>query len=260
VLLALHARARALSERPSARVAQVRAALEALRNKRRERELVGFYSMPAVGRLQQPPSATSDQLAALRERHQHDMTALRTRLNTRLSKASAYTRHCDRAIRLRDAAMATLHEELSRMRVEVADLVKMAAASASDPKQASVKFVALGECAKVLQSSVSSSLEHLNKQRVRAVDVSWSGMAEDVRVMGSFDGWTHGVPLSPHETRAYTLFTASLQLLPGSYEIKFLVDSQWRLAADWPHTGEGDSANNLLVVGEDDAGERDGAQ
>jgi hypothetical protein len=41
-----------------------------------------------------------------------------------------------------------------------------------------------------------------------------------------------------------------MHLLPGTYEIKFLVDSQWRLAADWPETGEGLSCNNVLVVGD----------
>lgn len=76
-------------------------------------------------------------------------------------------------------------------------------------------------------------------------------MAEDVRIMGSFDGWTWGVPLSPEEPQAFTTFSATLQLLPGTYEIKLLVDGGWRLAADWPQTGEGLAANNVLVVGED---------
>jgi hypothetical protein len=66
----------------------------------------------------------------------------------------------------------------------------------------------------------------------------------------SFDGWTWGVPLSPEEPSAYTTFSATLHLLPGTYQIKFLVDSQWRLAAGWPETGDGLSCNNVLVVGD----------
>ena len=56
--------------------------------------------------------------------------------------------------------------------------------------------------------------------------------------------------MSPEEPSAYTTFSATMHLLPGTYEIKFLVDSQWRLAADWPETGEGLACNNVLVVGD----------
>ena len=119
------------------------------------------------------------------------------------------------------------------------------------PLQAAFKFVNLAERAKALQALVDHSLGKVNKHRVRPVEVSWSGMAEDVRVMGSFDGWTHGMPLTPEERASYTTFSATLQLLPGTYEIKMLVDGQWRVAADWPQLGEGLEANNLLTVGED---------
>ena len=38
-------------------------------------------------------------------------------------------------------------------------------------------------------------------------------------------------------------------LLQGSYQVKFLVDSEWRLAPEWPTTTTADgSTNNLLVV------------
>jgi hypothetical protein len=115
---------------------QVRAALEALRNKRREREIVGFYSGAGAAAVRAAPAAGPDPLADLRARHQADITTLRTRLNGRLSKASAYSRHCDRAIRSRDATVAALHEELTAFRRELSSLVTLAADSAADPKQA----------------------------------------------------------------------------------------------------------------------------
>ena len=59
--------------------------------------------------------------------------------------------------------------------------------------------------------------------------------------MGSFDMWTRGVHLSPysgdgsgvgsdHFVSGANEFRGELMLLPGTYEIKFLVDGQWRLA------------------------------
>ena len=234
---------------------QVRAALEALRNKRRERELVGFYSLPkGLERKAEPAGAlegAADPVAALREKHQQELTQLRTRLNGRLSKASAYARHCDKAIRNRDATVATLHEELTRMRDDLAALVTLAGECAADPRHTNFKSVAVAEKSKLLAESLEATIEHADRQRVRPVEIQWTGMAEDVRVMGSFDGWTHGVPLSPDERDAYTTHSAKLHLLPGPYEVKFLVDSQWRVAQDWPQTGEGENANNLLTVGDD---------
>ena len=111
--------------------------------------------------------------------------------------------------------------------------------------------MAVAEKSKLLAESLEATIVHADRQRVRPVEIQWTGMAEDVRVMGSFDGWTHGVPLSPEERDAYTTHSAKLHLLPGTYQVKFLVDSQWRVAQDWPQTGEGEEANNVLVVGED---------
>ena len=238
--------------------------------------MVGFYALPKVERKVEHAGdgSSADPVAELRAKHQQELTQLRTRLNGRLSKASAYARHCDKAIRSRDLTVATLHEELTRLREKTAALAMHATESATDPKQSSFKFVSIAERSKALAESLEATIEHANRQRVRPVEIQWTGMAEDVRVMGSFDGWTHGVPLSPEERDAYTTHSAKLQLLPGTYEIKFLVryghavvaclrsltrcpfcclqvDSQWRVAQDWPQKGEGPDANNLLVVGEE---------
>lgn len=46
--------------------------------------------------------------------------------------------------------------------------------------------------------------------------MSWFGVACEVRLMGSFDGWTRGVDLSAEELSdsVYTEFEAELVLLP----------------------------------------------
>jgi len=46
--------------------------------------------------------------------------------------------------------------------------------------------------------------------------VSWVGVAEDVRVMGDFDGWTRGKELCADEISEHVIseFTGVLELLP----------------------------------------------
>jgi hypothetical protein len=41
-------------------------------------------------------------------------------------------------------------------------------------------------------------------------------------------------------------FEGTLMLRPGSYRVKFLVDGEWRLAADWPT--EDDGRGNTVCV------------
>lgn len=94
--------------------------------------------------------------------------------------------------------------------------------------------------------------------------------------MGSFDGWSEGEHLSPEYTGSYTMFSTTLMLTPGRflsvhllwrlviylyystslilsiisyrYEIKFLVDREWKLSPEFPTVGEGLMENNLLIV------------
>ena len=87
---------------------------------------------------------------------------------------------------------------------------------------------------------------------LREVPVIWQGNASDVRLMGSFDDWTRGIHLSPewhgHGDGMSDTFTATVALVPGVYEVKFLVDGEWRTTDDWPTKGEGFERNMLLEV------------
>jgi len=73
-------------------------------------------------------------------------------------------------------------------------------------------------------------------------------MAENVQIMGSFDGWSQGETMSMEYSGDYGRFSATLKLRPGRYEIKFLVDGEWRLSPEYPMAGEGMMQNNILVV------------
>lgn len=81
--------------------------------------------------------------------------------------------------------------------------------------------------------------------------VAWRG-ALQVRVMGSFDGWTLGMELSASDIETenvFNTFEGDLSLVPGTYRIKFLVDGEWRLARDWPTEQDdiGETVNVIVV-------------
>ncbi len=176
--------------------------------------------------------------------HQAELVSLRTRLNSRLSKANAFARFCDRSLSQRDEAMARIHGELSLCRADLEALAELATEATDASQQPAIL-----ERVQALQARYDTALELADAQRVRPVEVQWTGMASDVRVMGAFDEWTRGQSLAPEQAGTWTTWRGTLYLLPGVYEIKFLVDSDsWRLAPDWPFVGEGETANNILVV------------
>ena len=104
----------------------------------------------------------------------------------------------------------------------------------------------------------------------------YSGMAVDVRLVGSFDNWGEGVRLSAVDAErdeggcegedcessssgsssssssdaGGTRFEGDAWLLPGRHLVKWVVDGdQYRLAPEWPTADdEGGSTNNVLVV------------
>ena len=153
-------RTRATSEQPDR--AALRAVLAGLHEKRRELETTAYYADGA--RL---PSVQEEG----REAHAAELVQLRTRLNGRLSRATAFARHCERSLTQRDEAMARIHEKLLLCIKDVVELE----GSTTGPHRAS---------AHRLLAHFQTALEMSDAQRVRSVQVTWTGMAETVKVMG----------------------------------------------------------------------------
>ncbi|CAA2958565.1 Hypothetical predicted protein [Olea europaea subsp. europaea] len=99
-----------------------------------------------------------------------------------------------------------------------------------------------------VQEKMKEQIKDVEAAQPKEVPLFWSGVAESVQIMGSFDGWSEGEHLSPEYTGSYTMFTATLMLRPGRYEIKFLVDGEWQLSPEFPTVGEGLTQNNILIV------------
>ncbi|KAK4277991.1 hypothetical protein QN277_015900 [Acacia crassicarpa] len=197
--------------------------------------------------LEQPP--TSEQIAALLADTE------RARLTKKLSEANQHNRFLKRQLQIKEESLVNFKSELAVMELEVQALVKLA----EEIAQSAIPEGSRKINGKYIQSHLVSRLEAMHeklKEQIKDVDsvqskavpVFWVGMAESVQVMGSFDGWSQGEYLSPEYDGSYTKFSSTLMLRPGRYEIKFLVDGEWKLSQELPTVGEGLTKNNLLVV------------
>lgn len=179
----------------------------------------------------------------------------RTKLINKLSEANQHNRFLKRQLQIKDDAMVNFKRELAVMELEIQALATLAEEVAkSGIPQGSRKING-----KYVQSHLFSRLEALRlklKEQVKDVDIVqskevpifWFGVAESVQVMGSFDGWSQGEHLSPEYSGSFSKFSTILMLRRGRYEIKFLVDGEWKLSPELPTTGEGMMKNNLLIV------------
>ncbi|XP_057521709.1 protein PTST, chloroplastic isoform X2 [Amaranthus tricolor] len=194
-----------------------------------------------------PPS--SDELKSLLADTQ------RSKLARKLSEANQHNRFLKRQLQGREDALVNYKSELAVLEHEVKALVALAdeIAKAGIPegsRKINGKYIHshLVSRLEAVQQKLENQIKDVAAAQAKEVPVFWIGMAESVQVMGSFDGWSQGEHLSPEYTGSYTKFSATLFLRPGRYEIKFLVDGEWRISPEFPSVGEGIIENNLLVV------------
>ncbi|KAI3848365.1 hypothetical protein MKW98_005745 [Papaver atlanticum] len=179
----------------------------------------------------------------------------RSKILKKLSEANQHNRFLKRQLQIKEDALVEFKSDVAVMELEIQALVVLAeeiAKTGIPPGSRKIN-------GKYIHSQLISRLEGVHRKlkaqlkdvevvQSKEVHLHWNGMAETVQVMGSFDGWSRGESLSPEYTGSYTQFSATLMLRPGRYEVKFLVDGEWRLSAELPTTGEGMIENNLLIV------------
>ncbi|GMI80960.1 PROTEIN TARGETING TO STARCH 3 [Hibiscus trionum] len=92
---------------------------------------------------------------------------------------------------------------------------------------------------------------------LQEVQLEYSGDGEIVEVSGSFNGWHHRIKMdpkpsstieNPFESSKSKIWSTMLWLYPGVYEIKFIVDGQWKLDPERESTTSGRICNNILRV------------
>jgi len=202
---------------------------------------------PSLGQSRE--QLTSDELKSLLADTE------RSKLLRKLSEANQHNRFLKRQAQIKDDAVVKFRSELAVLELELQTLVGLAEEIANfDVPSGSRKVNG-----KYIQSHLLSRLEAVHEKvmlqikdveslRPRETTVYWVGMAENVQIMGSFDGWSHGEAMSREYSGDYARFSATLRLRPGSYEIKFLADGEWKLSSEYPVAGEGWTQNNKLVV------------
>ena len=79
-----------------------------------------------------------------------------------------------------------------------------------------------------------SSVPKTQKHRARTFTTP-APDAKKVCLAGSFNGWDPGA--TPMRRNEYGVWVVTLQLAPGRYEYRFVVDGEWRseVACEGPH-------------------------
>lgn len=130
---------------------------------------------------------------------------------------------------------------IRELAVEAAALRSQARVDLEEVRRQSESLTARLEAARVAAAGRASPLGELIETRV-----VWTREAEEVSIMGSFNGWTEPVKLLPNGD---TGFTAVLHLYPGRYMIKYVVDGDYVIDETQPVvTDEEKNVNNELVV------------
>ncbi|KAK8461789.1 hypothetical protein SEVIR_1G093100v4 [Setaria viridis] len=179
----------------------------------------------------------------------------RSKLLRRLSEANQYNRFLKRQLQLKDDAVVKFKSELAALELELQALVGLAEEIANfdvplGSRKINGKYIQshLLSRLEAVHGKVMDQIKDVDSLKPQEISVYWVGMAENVQIMGSFDGWSQGETMSREYSGDYGRFSATLKLRPGRYEIKFLVDGEWRLSPEYPMAGEGLTQNNIIVV------------
>ncbi|CAH8337039.1 unnamed protein product [Eruca vesicaria subsp. sativa] len=81
---------------------------------------------------------------------------------------------------------------------------------------------------------------------LRTASIVWPNSASEVLLTGSFDGWS--TQQRKMKKAQNGVFSLSLKLYPGKYQIKFIVDGQWKVDPLRPIVTCDGYENNLLII------------
>ncbi|GAV86463.1 hypothetical protein CFOL_v3_29893 [Cephalotus follicularis] len=86
---------------------------------------------------------------------------------------------------------------------------------------------------------------HRALRLLRTACIVWPNSASEVLLAGSYDGWSTQRKMVKSSTG---IFSLCLKLYPGRYEIKFIVDGEWRVDPLRPIVQHNGFENNLLMI------------
>ena len=108
----------------------------------------------------------------------------------------------------------------------------------------SVLFLLLVSTLSPLLVSADSDSQSIVRQRASSHEFLWDGSATTVEVMGEWDGWTHGTPMVEFSTNQWS---ANIEIDPGMYCYKFVIDGNWTIDSSNPYRGYCDSFENSIA-------------
>ncbi|XP_050237668.1 protein PTST homolog 2, chloroplastic [Mercurialis annua] len=82
-------------------------------------------------------------------------------------------------------------------------------------------------------------------QLLRTACIVWTNSASEVLLAGSFDGWTTKRKMQKSDVG---IFSLCMKLYPGKYEIKFIVDGEWKVDPLRPVVCSDGYENNILII------------
>eukprot|EP00310_Coccolithus_braarudii_P017160 CAMPEP_0183338512 /NCGR_PEP_ID=MMETSP0164_2-20130417/5776_1 /TAXON_ID=221442 /ORGANISM="Coccolithus pelagicus ssp braarudi, Strain PLY182g" /LENGTH=319 /DNA_ID=CAMNT_0025508373 /DNA_START=45 /DNA_END=1004 /DNA_ORIENTATION=- len=110
---------------------------------------------------------------------------------------------------------------------------------------ASAGFAQAGSSGSACGTRNSVSTDAPRENSVVPTVLQWSQGGNSVYVTGSFNAWGERIPMK----RSGQDCVVCLNLLPGTYQYKFIVDNEWRFAADQSTVrDEMGNINNLVQV------------
>lgn len=137
------------------------------------------------------------------------------------------------ALEFQENEVMSAKEGLRSLRAKLAILEgKMTLAKINAQKRVEVKHRQIDDARKSLQL-------------LRSTCIVWHNSATEVLLTGSFDGWTTQRRMQKLKSG---LFSITLRLYPGRYEIKFIVDGQWKVDPLRPTVYNNGYENNLFTV------------
>ena len=215
-------------------------------------------------------------------KHRKAMSELRRRLSSKLSKANAVARIKDKEYRMYVEALKNSNRILNGVEIQLNKAINDASlagesAHAEGNQIESLAFLNLKNNFISLREDIQKYNAGASGIVLKPVSISWQGVGSDVKLMGSFDGWTNGQAvgdlgctfmspmadvvklriLSCHVLQLYSVseshdtyrdFHAEIMLRPGRYEVKLYVDGMWVLIDDLPRNGDGLEANNVITL------------
>jgi len=183
---------------------------------------------------------------------------MQRKMSEKLSESNMYTSHLEQRLEECHEDLEAAYDFMKKISMEFGTTGRLAESTAAavrfgvDKEDSVTKVQALTERLHYLEQVVLKSRDAFKSRVPQRVPITWVGVASEVRLVGDFDDWTRGVELSVSDMDndgSLRTFEGTVPLLPGRYQVKFLVDGEWRLAPDWPmENDEVGETNNVLTV------------